>query len=219
MDGGSTDGSVEIIQEFANRLAYWVSEPDRGQTHALRKGFERATGDIQAWLCSDDLLEPGAVRQVIDFFDSHPDAQCCYGDAWWIDAESRIVRPKKEIPFSWFIFKYDHDYIPQSSTFWRRDLYRQVDGLDESFDLAMDADLFARFARISRPIHVPAFWSRMRWYPEQKTRRHRAKGLNEMRTVCRKHGARLDNRAVRLAAYSLAKGMRVTWKLVNGCYW
>lgn len=219
IDGGSTDGSVDILREFAPHFSYWISEPDKGQTHALRKGFEQARGDIQGWLCSDDLLEPDTVREAIDFFDRTPDASFCYGDALWIDAEDRVLRAKKEIPFNWFIFKYDHDYIPQPSSFWRRDLYQAVGGLDESFDLAMDADLFARFAEKSRPVHVRNCWSRLRSYPQQKTLRLRQKGLDEMRHVCRRHGARLENRALQLAAHTLAKGLRVGLKFVNGCYW
>src|ERR1700736_2614817 len=81
IDGGSKDGSVQIIREFEPSLAYWISEPDRGQTDALRKGFARATGDIHGWLCSDDLLEPNTVREVIDFFTVHPDSSFCYGNA------------------------------------------------------------------------------------------------------------------------------------------
>src|SRR5713101_2373300 len=116
IDGGSTDGSVEIIREFEKHFAYSVSEPDRGQTHALRKGFDRATGDIQGWLCSDDTLELTAARNILDYFYAHPGARFVYGDATYIDERDRPVRTKKEIPYNPFIWKYDYNYIPQPST-------------------------------------------------------------------------------------------------------
>jgi glycosyltransferase involved in cell wall biosynthesis len=219
IDGGSKDGSVEIIREFEPYLAYWTNEPDRGQTHALKKGFARSTGDIQGWLCSDDLLEPHTVRQAIDFFDRHRTTRFCYANAWFIDPQDQVILARKEIPFSWFIWRYDHNYIPQPSAFWHSAMYEEVGGLDERFDLAMDADLFAKFAELTRPIHVPAFWSRMRCYPEQKTQRMRARCIKELREISRRHGALVENPATRLAGYVAAKGWRWSWKLATGCYW
>lgn len=218
IDGGSTDGSVEILREFDKYLSYWVSEPDNGQTHALAKGFEHATGDILGWLCSDDLLELRAAREVLDLFQSRPDVRFAFGDAWWIDGDGCVTGPKREIPFNWFIWNYDHNYIPQPSAFWRRELFDAVGGLDEGFDLAMDGDLFARFAERTQPLHVRSYWSRIRRYPQQKTQRLRERSLSELRDISRRHGARIESGPWRLAAFAAAKGLRVTWKLVHGCY-
>lgn len=215
IDGGSTDGSVEIIREFEPHLAYWVSERDRGQTHALEKGFARATGDIQGWLCSDDVLEPDALRTVLDEFQARPRVQFLYGDASWIDADSRPLKHKKEIPFSWFIWTYDHNYIPQPSAFWRRELYVAVGGLDESLHLAMDCDLWARFAQRSRPRHVRRPLSRMRLYADQKTTRLLLQSRQERQQVCERYGAKFGSRWKAAAA----KFWRVGWKLSTGCYW
>jgi glycosyltransferase involved in cell wall biosynthesis len=218
IDGGSTDGSVEIIRKFEHRLAYWVSEPDKGQTDALIKGFSRATGEILAWLNSDDLYEPRTLWEVAEFFSGHPNVQFVYGDALWIDTEGRILKPKKEIPFNWFIWLYDHNYIPQPSAFWRRELYEAVGGLDPRFDLAMDADLWIRFAERTRPLHVRRIWSRMRLYPEQKNQRLRAIS-NEEDEVIRKRYLPDEPIWRRRLKRVFAKGMRVGWKLVWGCYW
>jgi glycosyltransferase involved in cell wall biosynthesis len=218
VDGGSTDGSVDIIRRHADRLAWWVSEPDRGQTDALIKGFAKATGDIWCYLCSDDLLEPWTLQEVAGFFMTHPSALAVYGDAVWIDVEGRLIRPKKEHPFNWFIWMYDHDFIPQPSTFWRRELYASVGGLDPAFDLAMDADLFIRFAERSRLRHVRRRWSRMRLYPEQKNQRLRARSDFEDLVIRRRYGAagpRWSQTVKRIAA----KGIRVGWKATLGCYW
>jgi len=215
IDGGSQDGSVEIIREFAPHLVYWVSERDRGQTHALEKGFARATGELQGWLCSDDVLEPDALRTVLDAFTADPQLQFLYGDASWIDEESRLLKHKKEIPFNWFIWAYDHNYIPQPSAFWRRELFQAVGGLDESLHLAMDCDLWARFAQRTEPRHLRKVLSRMRLYADQKTTRLLDKSKQERRAVCERYGARFGDRWRPLAA----KGLRVGWKFATGCYW
>ena len=219
IDGGSTDDSAEIIKRYADRIAYWVSEPDEGQTHALIKGFSAAQGDILAWLCSDDLLEPTTVREVIDYFAARPEVAFVCGDSSWIDRDGRILRWKKEIPFNWFIWVYDYNYISQPSAFWRRDLYEEVGGLRQEFDLAMDADLWARFARISRPRHVGRVWSRMRSYPEQKNQRLRAQSDTEDLRIRRELGYRVDWLVYRSVMSVLAKAARICWKLVTGCYW
>src|SRR5919112_5052179 len=100
MDGGSRDGSKEIIQRYSDRLAHWNSEPDGGQTDALAKGFGRAAGEIMGWLCSDDLLEPHALREVAEKFVRNPDWQVVYGDSQWIDGKGCLIRPIKEIDFN-----------------------------------------------------------------------------------------------------------------------
>ena len=217
IDGGSTDGSVEIIRSYADRLDHWVSEPDEGQTHALVKGFARANGDILCWLNSDDLFEPGALHEVAAFFAANPAARAVYGDALLIDIEGRPINLKREHPFSRFIWLFDYNYLPQPSTFWRRDLYEEVGGLDPSFDLAMDADLWIRFAEVTQLLHCPRVWSRMRLYPEQKNQRLRAASNREDARIRSRyignwpHWSQQPMRVV-------AKAMRVGIKAKHGCY-
>jgi glycosyltransferase involved in cell wall biosynthesis len=179
IDGGSSDGSAEIIRRHATRLAYWVSEPDRGQSDALMKGFARSHGEIQGWLCSDDLLLPGALQAVSAYFADHPQVDAVYGDALWIDSNGELIRPKKESGFHRFAFLFDHNYIPQPSMFWRRSLYDKVGGLDRDFHLAMDSDLWERFSRATRIAHLPRYLSCMRYYAEQKTRALKPQGRAE----------------------------------------
>ncbi len=217
IDGDSTDGSVEVIRRYESELADWVSEPDRGQTDALIKGFERTDGEIMGWLCSDDLLLPGALQAVGEFFARHPHEQAVYGDALWIDGDGRYLRPKCEIPFSRFVFLHDHNYIPQPSMFWRRSLYRAVGGLNRAFNLAMDGDLWDRFAEQAPIAHLPRYLSCMRWYPEQKTR-------------SLKSAAKAENAALRLrrsgtvgeyfrpVLFPCAKALRVAIKAFSGAY-
>lgn len=218
MDGGSNDGSADIIARHANKLAYWVSEPDGGQTDALVKGFKRASGDICGWLCSDDLLLEGALESVANYFKSHPEVEAMYGDSIWIDADGRPIRIKREMGFDRFVFLHDHNYIPQPSMFWRRSLYEEVGGLDTNFNLAMDSDLWDRFASRTRIAHLPHYLSCMRFYPEQKTRRLRPRGREEDRLIRKRSSrlARLD--ALQPGLRGLARLRRFISKAVAGGY-
>jgi glycosyltransferase involved in cell wall biosynthesis len=148
IDGGSTDGSVEIIQKYEKQLAWWVSEKDRGQTHAINKGFAKATGQIMAWLNSDDLYSPGALRRVAETFARHPTADMITG-GWlsYTSSTGRIIpvrpcgigiRPTPAIMLR------RNAYFGQHSTFWRRELWDRVGPLNESLHFAMDHEFFLR---------------------------------------------------------------------------
>ena len=217
MDGGSTDGSAEIIAGYADRLAYWTSGPDGGQTRALIEGFRRSTGDVMCWLNSDDLLEPGSLWEVAAFFNAHPEARAVYGDAIWIDAKGNHLRHKREHPFNRFIWMHDHNFIPQPSTFWRRDLYLDVGGLNPEFELAMDADLFIRFADVTKLHHVDRVWSRMRLYPDQKNQRLRARS-NEEDALIRSRYLPPQPQLLWTAKRRIARIMRIAWKAATRRY-
>lgn len=218
IDGGSDDGSAEMIERYSDHLAYWVSEPDDGQTDALIKGFRRATGEIMGWLCSDDLHEPNTLWEVAETFMRNPQWQVAYGDSVWIDGAGNFIKPKKEIAFNRFVWMYDHNYLPQPSTFWRRELYERVGGLDARWNLAMDADLWIRFAEHAEPHHVPRRWSRMRYYPEQKNLRLRDDSNKEdalIRSRYLPEQTAWSRRFKRL----IARSLRVSLKLARGAYW
>jgi glycosyltransferase involved in cell wall biosynthesis len=170
MDGGSTDGSASIIERYQGYIADWVSERDGGQTMALKRGFDSSSGEIMGWLCSDDLLLPGALQAVGKYFREHPEVDVVYGDSIWIDANGVPIRAKKEMDFSRFVFLYDHNYLPQPSTFWRRKIYEKVGGLDADFNLAMDGDLWERFSQVTCIRRMDGYLSCMRYYEQQKTR-------------------------------------------------
>jgi glycosyltransferase involved in cell wall biosynthesis len=218
IDGGSTDGTVEVIEKYSEHLAHWVSEPDEGQTDALIKGFDRASGDILCWLNSDDLFEVRALQDVAEIFIQHSDWQVVYGDELAIDVDGRPFAIRKEIPYYRFIWMYDHNYIPQSSTFWRRGIYEQVGGLDPKMELSMDFYLWARFTELTTLHHVPRVWSRFRYHPEAKTFRLRAKMLEEDALIRSRY---LPDEApwLRRLKRLPAKGLRVALKLVRGGYW
>ena len=216
IDGGSRDGSRQIIERHSSELHYWVSESDKGQSDALIKGFDRSTGDVMGWLCSDDLLLPGALAKVGDFFSRHPEISVVYGNALWIDAAGNFIRAKAEPGFNRLAFTYDHNYIPQPSMFWRRSLYEAVGGLNVKFHLAMDSDLWQRFSQKAKIAHIPDFLSCMRFYPEQKTRSLAPEKLAEdIELRSRSNiGSGFDPRVLRM----VGRAVRIWTKMMSGGY-
>ena len=144
-DGGSTDESVDVIRSFEPHLTWWCSEPDRGQTHAINKGLAHASGEVVNWLCSDDILLPGALRTVGDYFATHPDTDILAGAGEIYDErrpeKSVLWRPKPE-RLAWLPA---HNTIIQQSCFWRTRLHRRHPLLDESFHYSMDTELWCYF--------------------------------------------------------------------------
>jgi len=170
VDGGSTDGSVAIIEKYADRLAWWVSEPDEGQADAINKGFAHAHGDILAWLNSDDTYNPGAVAEAVAYLQAHPEVGMVYGDANFIDAQGRVIGRFNAKQTSYRRLRRGGVYIPQQAAFWRAELWRQVGPLDPSFYFAMDYDLWVRLARISEIRYYPGHvWANFRLHDDAKT--------------------------------------------------
>lgn len=169
VDGGSTDGSADIIRRYADRLAWWVSEKDRGQTDALNKGFARATGDVLAWLNSDDTYLPGALKEAAAEMTAHPEAGLVYGDANYIDEHSRVIGRFPSAQTDYARLRQGYVHVPQQSAFFRADLWRKVGPLDPSFYFAMDYDLWVRLAREAPVIHVPRLWANFRLHADAKT--------------------------------------------------
>lgn len=170
VDGGSTDGSAEVIKKYADRLAWWVSEPDRGQTDALNKGFARVRGQVLAWLNSDDTYEPGAVSAAVDFLQVHPDVGLVYGDANFIDEQGRVIGCFPAAQTDLRRLRQGYVHIPQQAAFFRGSLWLAVGPLDPSFYFAMDYDLWVRLAARSGVRYVPGqTWANFRLHTHGKT--------------------------------------------------
>ncbi|MCX8061895.1 MAG: glycosyltransferase [Anaerolineales bacterium] len=169
VDGGSTDGSLDIIHRYADRLAWWISEPDRGQTDAINKGFAHAKGEIFAWLNSDDTYLPHAVSEAVEFLQRHPEIGLVYGNANFIDEQGRVLGkfPARQTDYRRLRRGYVH--IPQQAAFFRAELWRQVGPLDPSFYFAMDYDLWVRIARLSKIVYLPRLWANFRLHGLAKT--------------------------------------------------
>jgi len=169
VDGGSTDGSVDIIKKYQNRLAWWVSEPDKGQTDALNKGFARAKGEILAWLNSDDTYEPGAVAAAVKFLQAHPEVGMVYGDANYINEDGRVIGKFPAAQTDLRRLRQGYVHIPQQASFFRGNMWREVGPLDPSFYFAMDYDLWVRLAARSKLKYMPQTWANFRLHTAGKT--------------------------------------------------
>jgi glycosyltransferase involved in cell wall biosynthesis len=169
VDGGSSDGSLEIIRRYSDRLAWWVSEKDCGQTDAINKGFAHARGEILAWLNSDDTYESNAVKEAVAFFLDHPEIGLVYGDANFIDETGRIIGHFPAAQTSYRRLRRGYVHIPQQSAFWRADLWRKVGPLDPSFYFAMDYDLWVRLAALAPMQYYSRPWANFRLHTQGKT--------------------------------------------------
>ena len=159
MDGGSTDGSLEIIQRYANRLAAWVSEPDKGQTDAINKGFAMAIGEFLAWINSDDTYLPQAVTEATAYLQTHPETGMVYGDANLIDEARQVIGkfPARQTDCNRLRQGYVH--IPQQTYFFRSSHWCQIGPPDPTFFFAMDYDPWVHLARIAPPHYYPRLWT------------------------------------------------------------
>jgi glycosyltransferase involved in cell wall biosynthesis len=162
VDGGSTDGSREIIQRFASRLAWWVSEPDAGQTDAINKGFALAQGEILAWLNSDDTYLPGAISGAVAYLQQRPQAGMVYGDANLVDEHGQVIGKFPAAQTDYRRLRRGYVHIPQQAAFFRASLWREVGPLDPTFYFAMDYDLWVRLARLSELHYLPSTWANFR---------------------------------------------------------
>jgi glycosyltransferase involved in cell wall biosynthesis len=188
VDGGSTDGSVEIIRKYEDRLAWWISEPDQGQTDAINKGFAKANGEILAWLNSDDTYLEGAVAEAVDYLEAHPAAGMVYGDANLINDDGEILGrfPARQTDFRRLMRGFVH--IPQQAAFFRALLWHQVGPLDTTLYFAMDYDLWVRLAQRA-PLHYhPRLWANFRLHGGAKSIEADDRCWPEMVSIHRREG-------------------------------
>lgn len=214
-DGGSTDQTCDILRSHAHRLSGWVSQPDKGQADAINQGMAESTGEIMAWLNSDDLLLPGALHHVAEYFVRHPEVDVLYGDRLLINQDGHEIG-------RWMLAGHDGevmrwmDFIPQETLFWRRSAWEAVGGLDASFQFALDWDLLLRFQDAGlRLAHTPRFLGAFRVHQQQKTLSQMSGlGLSEIERLLRRTFGRIPPRA-EIDEHTLAfrrASLRADWR-------
>lgn len=162
VDGGSSDDSVEIVRRHADRLAWWTSEPDHGQAHALNKGFARAGGEVLGWLASDDALMPGAVVRVVDELERDADTLLVYGEALFVDADGREIFALQPRPFDEAeMLRRCENFVVQPGSLFRRRAWELAGPLDEDSHYLFD---FAFALRVARHGAVRAISDRLAVY-------------------------------------------------------
>ena len=168
IDGGSTDESVEVIRRYEDRLAYWVSEKDRGQAHAINKGLEKATGDVFAFINSDDLYLPGAFRAVTEYFREHPACEWLCGETLLFGTERQTILAPTRVPES-AAHALSWAYVAaQPGMFWKREIVK--DGFQERWRYCFDNEMYARLLiRGHKCEHLMVPVAAYRYHPESKS--------------------------------------------------
>jgi hypothetical protein len=224
-DGGSTDGSVEIITRHIGRLTHAESVPDKGQSDAIRRGFHKlfpTRHDIMGWLNSDDVLMPGALHYIGEYFARHPEVDVIYGHRVVIDEQDREVgrwflprHSKHTLP--WF------DLVPQETLFWRARCLDQVGGMDPEFHFALDWDLLLRFEQAALTIRrLPYFLGSFRVHTRQKTSAHISTvGEQEMQKLRqRTHGREVPSGEIQKhLEEEIRRSAMVEWLFRHGVRW
>lgn len=215
VDGGSTDGTIEILQRYTQRIT-WVSEPDNGQSDALNKGIALAKGEIIGWLNSDDLYLPGAIRTVANYFSCHPHCQWVYGTCNIIDEQGQECRRW----LTWYKdllsrkFTYHRllleNFISQPAVFFKKELFYQVGkvGIDRSF--AMDYDLWIRMAKHAPPGVIKSTLASFRVHPGSKSSLNYRLQFEEQYQIHQQH----DTRRALLWIHRM-----MIWKNIVGYWW
>ncbi len=168
VDGGSTDGTLEILKGFGGRLR-WISEPDRGQTDAINKGLRMASGDILAYLNADDLYLPGTLDRVAGYFSAHPEAGWVYGDCCLIDETGGPIGKLDAPSFDLPRMIYRAEYVPQPTVFWRHSAAAVIGEFDVSLRYTMDYDYFVRLGTYTPGHRLQAELACFRLQPASKT--------------------------------------------------
>jgi glycosyltransferase involved in cell wall biosynthesis len=170
LDPGSTDGSRAIIERYRDRITKVIFDPDRGPADGLNRGLARATGDICAYINSDDALLPGAISKAVKAFEDHPEADVIYAHGFMVDEDDRILRRVRSTRFDLRRYLYGGVSVFQQSTFFKRSAFVEVDGFNPETRVGWDGELLVRFARAERKFHlVNDTWAVFRIHPRSMT--------------------------------------------------
>jgi glycosyltransferase involved in cell wall biosynthesis len=169
IDGGSTDGSVEIIRKYEDRLAFWVSEADRGQAHAINKGLLMATGDWVGWQNSDDIYYPGCFSSLVAAASRYAAAGLIIGNMNLLDPDDKLLRDLKYVRPTYHSILAEGMRLTNQAAFWRKEVHQEIGYLDESLSCGFDYDWFLRLLRVRRAAHVNRTWGGLRLHDQTKT--------------------------------------------------
>ncbi len=213
VDGGSTDETPEVLARYRPWIRVLISEPDRGQSDAINKGFRHAQGSILAWLNSDDIFLPGAFHAVLASFAAQPSGRWVIGSGDIISADQQFLRhvPAREGSKETLLAMENSCFLLQQSCFWTASLWQEAGGVDESLSLLMDYDLWWRFSKRCNGIVTQEKLGAMRYYANVKTRRQMERFPAELATIYARYGAReqLDRLVGRLLADKSATSERL----------
>ena len=192
MDGGSSDGTLEILQSYGSAIK-WVSRPDGGQSDALNRGLRLSTGSVLGWLNSDDLYEPGALRRAVEVFRSEPTVQWAYGRVRIVDERGREIRRFVTAYKNWRMkhFTFEkllvENWISQMGVFWRRSAWQLVGDFRTDLHLAMDYDYWLRLGKRWPAQYIPEYLGAFRWYVSSKSGSQFRQQSDEELRIAKRH--------------------------------
>ena len=220
LDGGSSDGTSDIVEKYRRYLAYWRSAPDAGQAAALNEGFGRASGEIFAWLNSDDVYLPGVLREVVGRMREQPAIDVCYGNMYLLDSTGQVIAERRltscSSPLLSLGIRHGGFGVYQPAAFWKRELHQRVGGIDSALSFDMDNDLFIRFALAGArftflPLHLVGF----RVHEASKTFALQDAQKSEIPMLLRRYG--LDHASFKAGCLrALVRGYRVLRHVLQG---
>ncbi len=191
IDGGSDDGTAEIIRKYEDRLAYWSTAKDLGQSDALNKGFARVSGEICGWLNSDDLYAPGAIHLAAAALRASPGTQVCFGDWYEVDRADRVLSYNYAFDFNLLHFVYEGFHLNAQSMFWRKALHERFGEFDVDLARTMDYDLILRLGILAGEagfLRLPLPIGCFRRHEAQKTQGFDARVSAEHVRIAAKNG-------------------------------
>lgn len=215
IDAASTDRTLDIVKRYPE--VQCISEPDRGQSDAINKGFLRANGDLVGWLNADDYYLPGGLEAIARAAWKHPEADVIYGDCVFVDADGKVVRSKVEHGFDRSVLMYFGCYIPSTSTFFRRRVIDSGQLLDCDYRVCMDFEYFARLASSGRRFqYVPRFIAAFRWHGSNVSLKQLSRRSEERGLVQRRFGEREYSASTLDFLAQVHRGKRILLKVLSG---
>jgi glycosyltransferase involved in cell wall biosynthesis len=209
IDGGSTDGSVEVIRRYEKYLAFWVSEKDRGQSHAINKGLKIATGDWIAWQNSDDIFYPGAFQSLANAARKNAQSNLIIGNMNLIDDQGDIINNLKYVTPTYESLLAEGMVLANQAAFWRRSIHEKIGYLKEDLHYGLDFEWFLRVLQHGRATHVNKTWGGLRIHSETKTSQFQVLFDNEFANI-------LEGRRVSIAKLRMYQLRRLFLMLAKG---
>jgi len=216
IDGGSKDGSVEIIKRYEKFLSYWISEPDKGQADAIKKGFDKSTGEIIAYINSDDTYLPRSFFKMAEASQKHFEADLIFGDIYFINEYDQIIGECKLTNLNITHLVYEGICLTQQATFWTKEIYNKVGGLNPKYKFCMDFDLFTRIADMGQLNYIPGHIANFRIHKDSKTSTNLDIWSVEHDEIVRQYLPQNINRTYFICRKNLCRIQRILYYLIQG---
>lgn len=190
IDGGSSDGTVDVIKKYDDKITLWISEKDEGQSDALNKGFDKCTGEIYGWLNSDDIYLPNAFKHSVSILKKNDDKSIVFGDWSFINNQDKVIEQHHAFDFNLNHFKYEGFHLNAQSMFWRKDVHNHFSGFQVNLHSTMDYQMILEFGINEGEksfIRTPKILGAFRRYEEQKTIRMTPEILEEHRMISERY--------------------------------